>query len=375
MRQHAAVVGQRVVQEEVEGAERVDRHGELVEDVVDRDALHLSAGVEGGVATARWVVELALLRPGHHGLRRRQPAVDARVACGAVEGQAGRRVGRHLLEGLLAHQHLGLALGGDGVDRDGGDPVAVGVVEGGVDEGGVGDVVLGDLPRTEHHLGVPGACRRRGRVAIDGDGRIRLVAAAAIDLRERVGELRGVLDAHVAQRARVGGQVGEGGGGDGPEAAHLDVGRLQSPRVAAGGQVVVDRRRLGDLRVGVDRGALVDRAGDGLDDAGEDQPADQRPGEDRAVGDRGAVAAHHHERRGEHRERQRHPLQGAEHWAGDIALGGVEPDEVVVLGRGQVVDAEVRSERGEDEHPGEADAGVGDRGAEAVLEAAVPRAA
>ena len=82
-----------------------------------------------------------------------------------------------------------------------------------------------------------------------------------------------------------------------------------------------------------------------------------------------AVAAHQHQRRGEHGQRQRHPLQRAEHRAGDVALGGVEADEVVVLRGGEVVHAEVRAERGEHEDAGQADAGVRDGGAEPVLEA------
>ncbi len=87
-----AVAGERVVEEEVERAEGVDRHGELVDDVVDRDALHLRAGVERRVATTGRVVELALLRPRDHGLGGREAAVDARVTGGSVEREAGGRV-------------------------------------------------------------------------------------------------------------------------------------------------------------------------------------------------------------------------------------------------------------------------------------------
>src|ERR1019366_975360 len=83
--QDAAVGGEGVVQEEVEGAERIHRHGQLVEDVGDRDALHLRARVEGGVTAAARVVELVLERSRHHRLGGGEAAVDARVASGAVE--------------------------------------------------------------------------------------------------------------------------------------------------------------------------------------------------------------------------------------------------------------------------------------------------
>ena len=121
--------------------------------------------------------------------------------------RSGGELGVTWVIGCSPDEDLRLALTGDRVDRDRRDAVSVRVVQRRVHERRVGDIPLGDLARLR------ASPRRRpgGRVgiAVHGDRRIGLVAAGAVDLGERVGQLRRVLDAHVLERAEVGLEIAE----------------------------------------------------------------------------------------------------------------------------------------------------------------------
>ena len=116
----------------------------------------------------------------------------------------------------------------------------------GVDEGCVRDVAFRDLAGAEHHLDV--VAGRGVRISIHRDRRIRLVAAAAVDLREGIGQLGGVLDADVLEGAQIGLEVAERRRVGRPEAPalHLRVWSraLDRPGIPARCQVVGDRRGL-----------------------------------------------------------------------------------------------------------------------------------
>ncbi len=350
-----------VAQEEVEAPELGDGGGQLVDRVVDREAGHAGAGVHVGVRRRR-VIELQLVGVDHHRLLGLLTAVDLRVAAGAVEVQCRGGAGVDLLERLLAVQDVGLALRPDLVDGDRRDPVAVGVDKGVVDEVGVGDIGIGDLAGPDHHLGLLPA---GVGVAVDGDVVEGLVAAGAIDLIEDGRKLGGILDADVGERPGVGGEIPrqsradhrlEGLVHDGS----LPAGGLQTPGVAARGQVVVDRLGLSLLGVGVDGCGRVHRLRNDGERPRHDQPAAEHaahPG-DRPPGG-AAPAGPDQQRADRHREGERDPLEGTQHGDEHVQIGGVGTDERVLRVRlgGQVVDAEVRPQPGHDEdadqrHPG-----------------------
>ena len=80
--QHAAVGGQRVVEEEVETAEVLERERQLVDRVGDRDAVLAGVGVDRVGLAARRIVELRLGGARDDALGGVEPAVDARVGGG-----------------------------------------------------------------------------------------------------------------------------------------------------------------------------------------------------------------------------------------------------------------------------------------------------
>ena len=197
-----------------------------------------------------------------------------------------------------------------------------------IDEGCVRDVAFGDLARPEHHLDI--VAGRRVRVAIHGDRRIRLIAAAAVDLREGVGQLGRVLDADVLQRAQVGFEVAERrrmGRAEGP-ALHLRIrsGALDRPRVAARRQVVGDGRRLRRLLVRPDAGRLVDGGGHALNQPGNEEPAAEHRGRRDRRSRLTPGASADHKDHGRDRQDECEDLQEPEHRLDHRALRRVQAD-------------------------------------------------
>ena len=146
-------------------------------------------------------------------------------------------------------------------------------------KGSVGHVVLGDLARCQHHLNLAPI---GGVIAVDGDSGKRLIAEAAVDLGEDLGQQRRILDADVLEGAGIGGEVrrcrclrrAPSGIAERPS---LDISAgLQAPGAAAHLEEVGDGLALRRLGVRVDAGRLVDGRRNALGEPGDDQPAEEQ---------------------------------------------------------------------------------------------------
>ena len=160
--ERAAVRGERVVEEEVEATEVLERERELVDRVGDRDADLAAVGVDGAVTAARRVVELRLRGARDDVLGGVQAAVDGsdRRWSSCRTRDPGARPALTWAIGCCPTRTCGLPSPATDVHRYGGDAVSMGEVQRRVHERGVGNIPLGDLPRTEHHLGVAAARSR-----------------------------------------------------------------------------------------------------------------------------------------------------------------------------------------------------------------------
>ena len=263
------IIGQLVADDQVEVAE-AEREHQPRDRVADPDAGGAAPGggcpalgIGPAVGLER-IVELVGSRAGHD--------VVVLVRLAEVDARLADRQLRIAVD--PAHQVVRRALVGHGVDRHGGDAVAVRVDEALVGPGArlVGQPLDVELASAEHDLAV----LVRDLVAIDVDVEEGVVAPQDLLLAERrqqrpvvpqpqVVDRRGVLREHLARQLLLAG-----------EAALLDGVEVEGR--AGGGDVPGDVRALHVELVRVDLDGLHEGRVQAADDDRQDQPRAGRPG-------------------------------------------------------------------------------------------------